>query len=83
MATFEIDPRKVEALTSTIVRVVEGRRVHLTDIVIALTEATGRIIAAQDISPIAMQELHQVCMEHLERTIRIGAAQRGINLEGR
>lgn len=80
MAEIQIDPNKVQELVTLLMQVVKDRRVHLVDIVIATTEMTGRIIAAQDINPLAMQELHQLCTEHLERTIRIGAQQKGIML---
>lgn len=82
MAQFEIDPDKVADLVSSVMHTLDGKRVHLADIVIALSEANGRVIAAQDISPVAMQELHQICTEHLERTIRIGAANKGLQLGG-
>ena len=82
MAEFQVDPAKVADLVATVMHSIEHKRVHLADIVIALSEANGRIIAAQDINPMAMQELHQICTEHLERTIRIGAANKGLQLGG-
>jgi hypothetical protein len=80
MATFEIDAEKVHGLTTEIMHVLNNRRVHLPDIIIALTEVAGRVIAAQDISPLAMREVATVAAEHLERTIRIGVRAKGGNM---
>jgi hypothetical protein len=82
MADLQVDPNKVHELTALIIGSMGTRRVNLVDMVIALTEACGRIIAAQDMSPMAMRELATVSAEHLERTIRIGVAAKGGNMGG-
>jgi hypothetical protein len=77
---LQVDPRKVAEVTAIVVQSLEGRRLNLVDVTLALTEVCGRIIAAQDMPPLAMRELATVLAEHLERTIRIGVTAKGSNM---
>jgi hypothetical protein len=81
MSTFQVDGTKVAELVGLMAHALEDRRVHLADIVIALSELCGRTIASQEISRLAMQELHSVACEHMERSIRIGALNKGLVFE--
>lgn len=80
MAELQVDPNKVHELTALIIGSIGNRRVNLVDMVIALTESCGRVIAAQDMNPMAMRELATIAAEHLERTIRIGVVAKGGNM---
>ncbi len=79
MATINIDARKVEAVVRNCGNALKDQPYHVVEVMVGLGELMGRTIAAQDMNPIAMKEIAQLAVSHIENTIVAGVHAKGAN----
>ena len=79
MPEIRIDARKVDAVVRDAAHAIGSNNYHVVEVITGLTELLGRTIVAQPISPIAMRELAQHALDHLEATITAGVSSKGGN----
>ena len=75
-----IDTEMIDMLVATLYTALQGKVVRFKELVIATSELTGRIVVDHSPDTKTMQAIHKACCEHLEVTIRTGAARKGVEL---
>jgi hypothetical protein len=81
MSSIQIDVRKVDSVVKDAAHAISANHYHVAEVITGLAELMGRTIVAQHMTPIAMRELAQHALNHLESTITAGVAASGGNTE--
>lgn len=79
MAAIQIDPRKVDDVVKDAAHAIGSKPYHVVEVIVGLAELMGRTIVTQPVSPVAMRELAQVALNHIEATISSGVQAKGGN----
>jgi len=74
---IQIDPRKVAGVVKEANDAMLQHPFNPAEVIIGLTELTGRIIVECGSTAVQMEELKEVVLGHLERTISIGSHAAG------
>ena len=73
----EINPVKVAGVVKETNDMLLKQPFNPAEVIIGLTELTGRIIVEFGTTAVQMDELKEVVLNHLEKTIRIGSHASG------
>jgi hypothetical protein len=71
--SYQIDPRKVTGVVKEASAALEGKGLNHGEVLVGLAELLGRVIVEVGTHHIQMDDMKKVVIDHLERTIRIGA----------
>jgi len=71
--SYQIDPRKITGVVTEANAALGGKGFNHGEIIIGLAELLGRVIVDIGTHHIQMDGMKKVVVDHLERTIRIGA----------
>ena len=71
--TYQIEPRKVAGVVREASAALEGKDFNHGEVLVGLSELLGRVIVDVGTHHIQMDDMKKVVVDHLERTIRIGA----------
>lgn len=71
--SYQIEARKVSGVVKEASAALEGKGFNHGEILVGLSELLGRVIVDVGTHHIQMDDMKKVVVDHLERTIRIGA----------
>lgn len=71
--SYPIDPRKVAGVVVECNAALQGKPFNHGEVMVGISELLGRVIVEAGAHHIQHDELKKVAVDHLERTIRIGA----------
>lgn len=71
--SYKIEPRKVAGVVREASAAIEGKGFNHGEVLVGLAELLGRVIVEVGTHHIQMDDMKKVVIDHLERTIRIGA----------
>lgn len=71
--TYQIEPRKVAGVVREASAALEGKGFNHGEVLVGLAELLGRVIVDVGTHHIQMDDMKKVVIDHLDRTIRIGA----------
>lgn len=72
-----IEPRKVAGVVAECNRVISDKDFSVGEVLIGLSELLGRVIVEAGGTPVSMEEIKKVCVQHMDKTISIGSQARG------
>lgn len=75
--TYQIDPRKVAGVVVESNAAIKDKGFNQGEVLIGLAELIGRTIVEAGNHQIHHDELKKVVVDHIERTVRIGAFATG------
>lgn len=85
MAQVLIDRRKIDEVIRTMMQplaqIQRSHNIHAVEIIIALAESLGRVIAVQEGSFVLHNELKDVALAHLLATLKTAYVAKGMNPE--
>lgn len=73
---YNIDPRRVAGVVIESNKALQGNGFNHGEVVLGLSELIGRVIVEAAKTKIQADELVQVAIQHLQKTIEIGAESR-------
>jgi hypothetical protein len=71
--SYQIEPRKVAGVVKEASAALEGKDFNHGEVLVGLAELLGRVIVDVGTHHIQMDDMKKVVIDHLERTVRIGA----------
>ena len=71
--SINIEATKVAGVVREANQALEGKNFNMGEVIIGLAELLGRVIVQTGSTQIQMDEMKSVVIDHLTRTIRIGA----------
>jgi hypothetical protein len=71
--SYKIESRKVAGVVREASAAIEGKGFNHGEVLVGLSELLGRVIVDVGTHHIQMDDMKKVVIDHLERTIRIGA----------
>lgn len=71
--SYQIEARKVAGVVKEASSALEGKGFNHGEVLVGLSELLGRVIVEVGTHHIHMDDMKKVVIDHLDRTIRIGA----------
>jgi hypothetical protein len=71
--SYRIDPQKVAGVITETNRAIEGKGFNEGEVMIGLAELLGRIAVSAGSGPTQIDNIKDVIVDHILRTIRIGS----------
>ncbi|MFM1990283.1 MAG: hypothetical protein RJA99_3240 [Pseudomonadota bacterium] len=71
--SYNIEPRKVAGVVKEASAALEGKDFNHGEVLVGLAELLGRVIVDVGKHHVHMDDMKKVVVDHLERTVRIGA----------
>jgi hypothetical protein len=71
--SYQIEQRKVAGVVKEASAALEGKDFNHGEVLVGLAELLGRVIVDVGKHHIQMDDMKKVVIDHLERTVRIGA----------
>lgn len=77
----DVNPVKVEYAVKEVLRELGDGGLSHGEVLLALAEATGRMIVNVCKNPVQMAEMAKIVGQHLARTIQVGAQVKGFRVD--
>lgn len=76
--TYKIDPRKVAGVVTEANQALVSKNFNHGEVALGLAELLGRVMVEACVGPQQLDDLKKAVVDHLDRTVKVGAAARGV-----